>query len=256
MFLLKKFIGPLFYPVSLCVEVLVIGLILLWFAKKRQRMGKWLVSLGVLLLVVMSYGWLPETLAKPLESRYPPLMQLDDLRDVRWIVVFGGGQMPDPARPATAQLASASLARLIEGIRLHRALPQTKLILSGGAVFNAVTEARLMADAAEALGVNPRTIVLEAASKDTEDEAVIMKKMIGEAPFILVTTALHMTRSVALCQRLGMRPIPAPTDFATRKESEEKDPARFFPSTDHLRTVGSAVHEYLGMGWARLRGRI
>jgi hypothetical protein len=52
-----------------------------------------------------------------------------------------------------------------------------------------------------------------------------------------------------------MRPIPAPADFRVR-EAQGFDPGKFFPGASSLREVETAVHEYLGLAWAWLRGVI
>ena len=46
-FMIKKMVAPLFYPMTLLVIVLVVGVGLLWFSKKRQKLGKILVTTGV-----------------------------------------------------------------------------------------------------------------------------------------------------------------------------------------------------------------
>jgi hypothetical protein len=46
MLLLKKIVAPLFSPLPFCIEILLLGLIVLWFTRK-QKTGKVVVSLGV-----------------------------------------------------------------------------------------------------------------------------------------------------------------------------------------------------------------
>jgi uncharacterized SAM-binding protein YcdF (DUF218 family) len=254
MFLLKKMVGSFFYPLSLCLEIMFIGLIFIWFTKK-QRTGKAILSIGLILLIALSYPGLPEYCLKPLETRYPPLLKVDYLKEVRWVAVLGGGLAFDPTRPANAQLSKASLSRLIEGIRLHKALAGTKLILSGGAIYNPVSEAETMAQTALALGVDRGHIIPEATSKDTEDAAQMLKKIIGSAPFILVTSASHMPRSTDLCKKLDMQPIPAPTDYMIVERSAGISPDNCFPSLDRLEMAKRAFHEYMGLAWAKLRSR-
>jgi uncharacterized SAM-binding protein YcdF (DUF218 family) len=260
MFLFKKIVAPLFFPVPLCLGLLLLGLFLLWFTR-RQRAGKLFVTLGVALLFCFTQGTAPRLILRPLEYRYAPLMSSateaarGDLAAVRWIVVLGGGHTSDPALPATSQIEGPTLARLVEGIRLHRLIPGSRLLLSGGQVFDPVSNADIMAQVARALGVSPQDIVLEKESRDTEDEARIIRSMIGDEKFIMVTSASHMPRAMALFTKLGMRPIPAPTDHLT-KESQGTSPGDFYPSAEGLRQAERAFYEYLGLAWARLRGRI
>jgi uncharacterized SAM-binding protein YcdF (DUF218 family) len=144
---------------------------------------------------------------------------------------------------------------LVEGVRLHNIIPGSKLLLSGGAVFDPVPEAEVMARIAVLLGVKPQDMRLESDSRDTAEEAEIIAKMIGREKFILVTSAAHMVRSMALFRKWGMQPIPAPADFQVRR-TQGLTPGWFFPWTSALGQEEAAVHEYLGLAWAWLRGEI
>lgn len=254
MFLFKKIVGPFFSPLSLCLEIFIVGLILIWFTKKKIT-GKILISIGIALLILMSYDGLPSLILRPLEYQYPPLLK--DLPEVKWIVVLGGGVTSDPKIPITSQLEFPSLFRLIEGIRLHHSLSGSKMILSGGPVFGPAADGKVMADFAIALGVDSQNLILETVSRDTEEEAKYIQRFVGIDPFILVTSASHMPRSMALFRKLGMQPIPAPTNYlAVEKQEELIDPSQFFPSSVNLTKMEIAIHEYLGLAWAKLRGRI
>ena len=169
--------------------------------------------------------------------------------------MLGGGHRSDPSLPANSQISPAALGRVVEGVRLYKTIPGSKLLLSGGRVFDPVPEAEVMAQIAEFLGVKPQDISLESNSRDTADEAKIIAGMIGREKFILVTSASHMPRSMALFRKRGLQPIPAPADFPAR-EPEGFDPSEFFPGAGPLRQLETALHEYLGLAWAWLRGEI
>ena len=262
MFILKKIIGQLFLPVPLCLEILIVGLLLLLFTRK-QRTGKIILSVGVILFTLLSYPALSNTFLRRLEYRYPPLISTETSDfaagevqpQVRWIVVLGGGHISDPKIPVTSQLSGASLVRLIEAIRLHNQIPGSKLILSEGKVFDSVPGAETMAEVAKALGVKQEDLILESESKDTIDEARIIKSIVGNDKFILVTSASHMPRSMGMFKKLGIQPIPAPTGYIM-KEKQGISPGDFFPSSDELRKAEGVIYEYLGLIWAKLRGQI
>lgn len=260
MFLLKKFISRLLFPVSLSAEVLVAGLVTLLFTRK-QRTGKLVVSLGVALLLLLGSRSVSSQLLKPLEDRYPPLSlkSEDEIRNlsssVKYVIVLGAGSSSDLRLPPTGQIGSETMARLVEGLRLCRDLHRCKLILSGGKVFEAVSEAEAMAKVADALGVSREDIVLESRSRDTAEQARLLQPMVGRDSFVLVTSASHMPRSMALFKKLGMNPIPAPTYFlALDKAQMGLDD--YCPSTEGLETAEKAFHEYMGLAWERLTGQI
>jgi len=254
MFLFKKIVGPLLLPVSISLEVMLLGLFFLWFTRK-QKAGKIIATIGVGLFALCSYGEFSNILLKSLEYKYPPVLNSTNIADVRWVVVLGGGHTSDSALPMTSQINEGTLVRLVEGIRLHKMFPGSKLILSGGAVFDPVPNAKVMADVASILGVEERDIVLESESKDTKDEARLIKEMVGDDKFVLVTSASHMPRSMELFEKQGMKPIPAPTDYMV-KERQGISPAMFYPSATGIIKAERAFYEYLGFAWAKLRGQI
>jgi uncharacterized SAM-binding protein YcdF (DUF218 family) len=259
MFLLKKFISPLLLPVPFCSMLLIFGLILIW-SGRRQKAGKILLSIGSLLLIFLSYGVSTKWLLMPLERRYQPVLTAASLNSadvppVKWIVVLGGGGSHSSQLPSPSQLSSASLARLIEGIRLQRQIPGSKLVLSEGNIFESGPVGEVMGRVAEELGVSRDDLVLETQSQDTEGQAGLIFPIVGSDRFLLVTSASHMPRSIALFQKAGMNPIAAPTDFESLS-AESWRPSALYPSAGGLRKAELAVHEYVGLVWSKLRGKI
>ena len=66
------------------------------------------------------------------------------------------------------------------------------------------------------MGVSGEDMIIESASKDTGEQARLIKPIVGTAPFVLVTSAIHMPRSMALFEKLGMSPIPGPAGSTSR----------------------------------------
>lgn len=262
MFMFKKIVGPLLFPVPLCLGILGFGLVLLWFTAK-QRAGKILVTAGTVLVLFFSFPWASGILVEPLERKYPPLLAAPGLESsgpqgdspIKWVVVLGGGIEPDPRLPVTSQINESSLQRVAEGVRLWRQLPGSILLLSGGSVFHAAPEADVMARIARIMGVNPREMLLETRSRDTEEQARLIKEMVGSDRFILVTSASHMPRAVALFRKHGMDPIPAPTGHLLRR-GDTRPPGYFYPQSGGWHRAQIAFYEYLGLAWAWLRGKI
>src|SRR3990167_9084598 len=166
MFMLKKIIAQLFFPGPLCLEILIAGLLLLLFTRK-QKAGKIILSVGVILFTLLSYPALSNTFLRRLEYQYPPLISTaasdsalgEVAPQVRWIVVLGGGHISDPKIPITSQLSGASLVRLIEAIRLHNQIPGSKLILSEGKVFDVAAGSEAMSEVAKAIGISQEDLI-------------------------------------------------------------------------------------------------
>ena len=79
----------------------------------------------------------------------------------------------------------------------------------------------------------------------------MIRDIVLDDPFVLVTSATHMKRAVALFNFHGLDPIPAPTYFLI-KESDRVTP---MPSSGSLGKSEAAFHEYLGIVWANLMGQ-
>lgn len=250
MFLMHKILSRLLFPVPLSLEFLLIGLFLLWFTR-RQRAGKALVTCGALLFLGFSNVFLSNALLRPLEHHYPPLVvhSVGGVPAVGFIAVLGGGGDDDPDVPITSHVSPDLMVRLIEGVRLEREIPGSKLILSGGH-----DSAEGMASVAEALGVTAADIRQLAEPRDTEEESQQIAPIVGSGRFILVTSASHMPRAMGLFKMKGLQPIAAPTDYLTPRRRLELDD--FFPDGYKLFKSQTAVYEYLGQAWESLRGKI
>jgi uncharacterized SAM-binding protein YcdF (DUF218 family) len=261
MFALKKLLSAAFQPCSLLLAVMALGLILLFFTK-RQRTAKGLLTAGLALLALMSIGPVARALVRPLEATHQPLLAeatqaVSTLPDgspaPRWVVVLGGGKSEGRSLAPIHQLSEASLVRLTEGIRLQRLLPESKLVLSGGGERGETTESETLAAAGVSLGAPQDRMVLESESRDTIDEVRALRTLLGEDRFVLVTSATHLPRAMAMFKKAGMNPIPAPTDFMAI--GAHSDMLGLFPHARAGQTIELALHEHLGLLWARMRGQ-
>lgn len=253
-FTLKKIISALLLPLPIAMILLFIGLLFFWFSKRKMITNIFLCA-GFIVLLIFGSSLYPSILLNSLEDTYKPVTTL--VHNVHQIVVLGGGVRTDTNAPPNTQLSSASLSRLVEGIRLYKMYKaqhiDEKLILSGGRVFGKPAEAGIMQNIAVVLGVDPNDILLEAGSRDTHEEALYLKKQLGDHPFLLVTSAYHMPRAIALFKKIGLNPIPAPTQYFG--DSSAVSFKKYLPNSNYLIMSDIAIHEYLGQLWAKLHGQ-
>lgn len=259
-FWLKKQLGYWLMPLPLCLLLLVVGSGLM-LSRRRPRLGRALILTGSGLLLILSNNLVSKWLVRPLENRYPAIPELrvgvslpPALAECRYVIVLGSGNGNAPGLSALAQLSSSANARLVEAVRLLRALPEAQLLVSGPAERSYESHATVLARAAVSLGIEPRRIVLIENGRDTEDESMAVREKIGRQPFALVTTAWHMPRSVALFRHAGLTPLPCPADYTAHLDPK-------WNWNDLVCDVGSlerstaAVHERLGNAWIWLRGK-
>ncbi len=247
-FLLKKIIGLVCMPLSIAGLLLLAGLALL-LVSRRQKTAKVLLVAGTVCVLGFSMTPTADRLLAPLEGQYPPLVEIDQVTGLGNVVVLGGGHLSDSRLPATGQLGDASLARLVEGVRIQRALAQGRLIFTGGNVFDPIPHARVMGLAALSLGVSEQNLVMLETARDTAEEVLALREILAEEPFVLVTSASHMPRAMRLFEMAGMQPVAAPTDVQVKKR-RGAHPGDYFPSAAALRTSERAIYEYLGQIWA------
>lgn len=259
-FLLKKFVSFWLMPLPFCLTLLTLGVILLLFSR-RQRLARGLVASGTVLLLLLSNKAVSMALIRPLETRYAPIAELAPgetpppaLADCRYIVVLGGGHGESPGFSAVNQLSTSARGRLMEALRLARALPETKLVFSGHAGPKQKSHAAVLADAAISLGVDPARIVRLDTPRDTEDESASTAHLVGPQRFVLVTSAWHMRRAMALMRGQGLDPVAAPADYTTRQPAS----TRFTDYTWDTESLGRstwAIYERIGYLWVWLRGK-
>jgi uncharacterized SAM-binding protein YcdF (DUF218 family) len=253
---LKKVVSRVFFPLPLGLEIMLVGLLLLWFTK-RQKTGKVVTTFGVLLLALLSSGFVGDRLLGPLEASYLPLLNPADTgaagveAPIQWITVLGSGYTPDPKLPASAQPSSETLTRLVEGSRLQRLFPGSKLIFSAGYFDQPGETAKTISSLASLLGIQESNLIVAKGARDTAEEVKLIERIVGREPLVLVTSASHMPRAMALFQAQAMHPIPAPTCYRVR-ENQASDPSSYFPSADALGKSERAFYEYLGQAWAKL----
>lgn len=233
-----------------------------------KRMGKYLLVLGIIAYFAFSSSPLSTVLLGRLENGYPPLHETEGVNGVDTIVLLTGAACNDPRLPPTSQVGETTVVRLLEAIRLFHRIPEAKVVISGGALDSDgedIPVARIVGDLASALGIPDERMVLETDSTNTYENGVEIKKILGKKPFLLVTSAYHLPRAMAVFQKLGLSSIPAPADFRVIR----RDPGVYastgklvkqfisaLPSSDNLANSGRALHEYVGFVWYWMRGWI
>ena len=243
-FLLKKFITFFVEPLGLVLVFLAFGIYFLHV--KKYLFSKIALSLGVFLLLLFSYPPFANFLVQNLENKYP---KFDYKHNVKYIHVLGNGHNTDKDQPISSQISSGGTKRVLEGVIIHKHLADSKIIFTGYAgetdTSNAVMNAKLAAE----LGVKYKDMIINPKPKDTKEEALFTKSIVGKQSFILVTSATHMPRAMMLFRSLGMHPIAAPTNFY---KSEFRGYLRA-PQPVYFYISSLAMHEYLGILWAKLK---
>lgn len=244
-FIIKKTITFFVEPMGFILFLFSIGLYFLYVGK--NKFAKIFLSASLGFLIIFSYPPFSNMLVKNLENKYE---HYSYDHNITYIHVLGGGHSMDTTQPLSSRLSDASLKRVLEGILIYKKTKNAKLIFTGYGGKTNIPTALMNTKLAMALGVPEKDIIVGVNPKDTHEEAEFSKKIVGNNEFVLVTSATHMPRSMMLFKNNGMNPIAAPTYF---KKSGEYD---FFQpiSTRSLERSRMAIHEYIGILWAKIRG--
>jgi len=253
-------------PVGITTFLLCGGFILS-ILRRRQQLGRWLLVAGTFLFLLFTFSPLAELVIASLERDYPPLTVPPTSVQVSRIAVLSGYGEDHPGFPATSSLFGEMHCRLAEGIRLYRLVPESKMILSGGAMCEGDRPiSSIMADFVREMGVPDKDVIVEGGSRNTYENMVEVKKVVGLEPFILVTSACALRRAMAVARKLGMRPVAAPACiWALQNCPSESSWTEWIGrvlrgfgsySPDRWVYLQSGYHEYLGYVWYKLIGRI
>ena len=141
--------------------------------------------------------------------------------------------------------------RLTAPIVLKRKFPNARIVFTGGT--NALRGGTLSeADEVKRfwrnMGLDNGDVLYENRSRNTRENAVYTRELVRPKPgerWLLVTSAMHMPRSIGIFRMAGFEVTPYPVDFRTNG-----DPTRIvFPRfpTKTLGLVEFAAHEWAGL---------
>jgi uncharacterized SAM-binding protein YcdF (DUF218 family) len=245
MFEAKKIISSLLMPLPALLILGFIGLALIMFTRRR-RFGCMVIFTALAGLFSVSYYPVSSSLLMPMERQYTSFTGSADSID--YIMVLGHSHVVDNSISPVSELSRTALMRLAEGISIHRLYPGSKLILSGYSGGTDTSHARMMAKVAIALGVSKSDIVLLESAQDTAEEAQQAAGFVRQKSMVLVTSASHMQRSLIEFERVGLDPIPAPTNFMAQRDIEQPW-SKYTPRASYLEQTELYWHEKLGQWW-------
>jgi uncharacterized SAM-binding protein YcdF (DUF218 family) len=255
--LIGKMLKPLFTPLGFCSVLWFFSVLVYW--RWSRVWGMRGAVAGIVVLLFFSNLMVGDALLGSLEDDYPILAPAA-CPQADAIVVLGGATYP-PVPPRKSIEVGPAFDRLLHGMRLLRAQRAPLLVLTGGVISMLVgsdmTEARRMQSLALEYGVDPQVIVLEERSRNTYENAFYTRELLekrGIKRIILVSSAMHMPRSVAVFKTQGFEVVPAPADVWVVPRPFHL--ARLLPNFNALEGSTIAIKEYLSTVVYRLKGWI
>jgi uncharacterized SAM-binding protein YcdF (DUF218 family) len=246
MFVVSKLLSAITQPLFWLALWWALALLMLlrW---RRPAMG--MLWGGLLVLGLLGFQALPDALLRPLENRYPVPAAGVVERQVGVIVLGGAVAHPD-SFVAHGQVPLGDAAeRMTVPVGLLRKHPGLELVFSGGEgrlLVTGVTESQLAQAFYQQQGLDMARVRLENGSRTTRENAQQVAKMLGERckqPWLLVTSAWHMPRSMAEFEAVGCQVTPYPVDYRTGDDTSLNE----YSLAYSLVRWQVALHEWLGL---------
>lgn len=248
----------LLQPLSFFMILMGLFLARLWW-KRRESKGRLLpLTLAYVALFLACSPAVTYWVLGSMEWQYPPLLQRPP--DAQAIVVLSSGAFPPDGPRLTAEQDRTGMLRCLAAADLYFQGTACPIVVSGGVVPDSdppLILAQVMKDFLVRLGIPASDILVEGTSSDTFENAVESCQRLKEREvrkLVLVTDAVHLVRSVACFRKQGLEVVPCGCMYEATPSSE----ARYHPLPDSgaARNSYRVVHEWIGLLWYKLRGKI
>ena len=175
----------------------------------------------------------------------------EDARGAEAVVVLGGGAATYSADgQVVGVLTSPSVLRALEGARVAKLIGARVVVASGGEPrpeLQLRPESQMLSAVLVAAGVPADRVVEESTSKNTRDQVRLIPAMLrarGIDRFVLVTSPVHMGRSLALFRAQGIEPVPS---VSLMRSEHLPRPSLILPDGAALIASDEALYDY--MAW-------
>ena len=245
---IQKLLTHLAYPTGLIGLMLVMAFISRVFS--LRSFAKKCLWLTIIVFIISSNSFFAAFLTNGLENQYPQF-SIESTPKADVIIVLGGSLAP-PAQPRKFAQFTDRSNRFWLAAELFKAGKAKQVLLTGGHVFeqnDLAPEAIYIRDKLIEMGIPKSAIITEISSRTTRENATETKKLldkISAKSALLVTSAIHMPRSIQLFTELDINIIPAPSDKIV---TNIKHPLIFklIPNAHAMELTTQALHEYYGI---------
>jgi len=251
---LLRALGPLGEPLGLIWLFLAAGAFAA--AWKRRWRAAAIPAAAAALLSIVGTPWLSDAF---LESFERPYARVDwtQLPQADAIVTLGGSYADSTSSVLPLDLSDAG-DRLLTGLELARRGRAPYLVFGEGMYTNQVGQPAMLAQSvAEAYDLRPVQIRYLPPCRNTFEEALKIREVMqqqGWKRILLVTSAIHMRRAVAVFEKAGIEVVPAPCDFRVAGITVSRRPSGPLPQIGYVDQFTAAWHEWIGWWIYRWRG--
>ncbi len=238
----KGFVDPVFITILLLLIAFFICLI-----GGKKKTGALILLLSIVLLYGASIFPVSNYLCYYLEKDYIK-SQSDVAQNIDVLVVLGGGAQDINSLNNTFPTEATS-TRLLHAVDIYNR-KGVKYFVCVGKGSGKITEAELMAQLAQRLGVPKEKIRMETKSINTWANAVELNKMFANKNIYigLVTSASHLKRTEKEFKKYFNNVVPFPANYYYTSSAENIF-AKYIPDTRSLYKTSLALKEIAGQLW-------
>ncbi len=251
-FVISKVIAYLLNPLFWILILIVVALFI-----KRRQVTRRLLIVVIILFYFFSNHFIVDEFIRKWEMPMVRYQSLDKQYDVGVVL---GGNMVNLDRSYDRLIFRKNSDRIIQTADLYfRGRLKTILISGGpGDLFQRDKyEAAFLKRYLVSIGIPDSVIMVDSVSDNTHENAVNSAKLINdcckEGNFLLITSSMHMRRSLACFKKEGIIATPFPTDKNVNKRRTDVEHL-FIPQLDSFiywrmllhETVGYLVYDWVG----------
>lgn len=251
---LSKLLPLFLYPVGLTISLVLIGGLCSMLNFRRLALSSFGAAMAI--LWVCSTPVFANWALVSLERQYPARTMAETPEADVAIVL--GGALGQPLPPRVDVDLSGAADRVLHAARLYRAGKVKHILVSAGNVpwVPALKpEAELIKELLVEWGVASEAIELATASRNTYENALEIERMWKVRGFksaLLVTSATHMPRAMAVFLRAGVPVIASTTDVLA--VDGDHDLFKWLPDASALSMTTNAAKEWMGFLAYKVRG--
>ena len=248
-FALSKIIDFILLPICWIFILLLIS-----YLTKNQKSRKRSLLSVLIILTLFSNPWFVNRLYVFYEQ---PTISLLPNENYRWGIVLGGGMIRASDEDQTEKINVGETAdRFIQPILLYKTGKIKKILITGGNTSIGkikVDKGHETSDVKQlmiSMGVNPKDIYMETKARNTRENAIysaqLLKNYLKNEEVLLITSAMHMPRSIRCFEQLGFKVKAYPVDKkGSKNESGLLD--LITPSDQNLSRTSQLIREISGL---------
>lgn len=252
--ILSKILSYLFTPVYWGLALLIVGLFV-----KNKTLSRRLFFSSALLIYLFSNHYLVDVFLRGWEYPVQNLPANSKPYDVGIVL---GGDIIYFNKEDNRLVFRNSADRGLQALELYKQGKIKKILISAGPgslVYQDVLEANYYRDFLVRIGVPDSVVIVDSLANNTRQNAVNSKAILDRVNpggrFLLITSAIHMRRSLGCYKKVGLPVTPYAVGRLSTKPFHNFE-YLFIPDLDALRYWNFLVHEWVGYLMYRISGYI